>query len=683
MRLAVAITAVLLALPALAETRPFTPDELLQTRRLDDVQVAPDGKRLAFTVRQKRLDENRDARDVWVMDLPAGAPRQFTRDGHSDHARFSPDGKHLLVTSDRINGEGQLFLYDLDAGGDGRKLTSLHNGASDGVFSPDGRLIGFVSEVNPACAGNFEAAEACLKKRAEDRTKSKLRAHVTDRLLFRHWNEWRENKRSHVFVMTVDGGTPRDLTPGDADWPTFRLGGAVDLTFSRDGRFVYVSHKVADGEAWKTNSDIYAVPTEGGPARPVTDNPGDDAGPVVSPDGQWLAWKAQAQPGSEGDDWKLRVMNLGSGKVVPLALDGEPGTVRWRPDSSGLVVEVDHHARIYLQNVFLDGKVTAAGEEPAGGDFGVAPDGTIYTVVSGLVKPPELFRLPPGGKLQRISNFNTEQYAGLALGTLDEQWVTGSDGAKIHSLIVKPAGLAKGARAPLLVLIHGGPQGAWEDQWSMRWNAAAFAARGYVVVMPNPRGSSTYDSKLKEQVSKDWGGLAYEDILRSVDAAEQRPDVEQGRTCAAGASYGGYMVNWIAGHTDRFRCLVSHAGVFDLVSEYGSTEELWFPEWEFAGAYWDNPEHYRKFSPSSYVKAFKTPTLVTMGELDFRVPMEQPFGMFTALQRRGVESRLLDFPDEGHWINKPRNSQLWYRTVLDWIDAHARKAGKSQPAAAR
>jgi dipeptidyl aminopeptidase/acylaminoacyl peptidase len=294
-------------------------------------------------------------------------------------------------------------------------------------------------------------------------------------------------------------------------------------------------------------------------------------------------------------------------------------------------------------------------------------------------RPPELARLEAGGKPIRLTALNDEQYGGVDLGPAPEDlWVEAKDGARIHSFVLRPPGLAPGRRAPLLVLIHGGPQGSWEDQWGMRWNAAAFAARGAVVLAIDPRGSIGYGHAFEEQITNDWGGLAYDDILRSVDAAEKLPFVEPGRTCAAGASFGGYMIDWIAGHTDRFRCLVSHDGVFDLQSMYGSTEELWFPEWELRGPYWEQPENYRKWSPSNYVKNFHTPTLVIQGELDFRVPAEQGMGMFTALQRRGVESRLLWFPDEGHWVLKPRNSALWYHTVLDWIDAHARRESQAK-----
>ena len=323
----------------------------------------------------------------------------------------------------------------------------------------------------------------------------------------------------------------------------------------------------------------------------------------------------------------------------------------------------------------LEGKYRRFTEVPVGGgDFDLTPDGTAIVAAAALTRPPEIVAVKPGAQTVRISRFNDEQYKELSLGTVEELWVDAKDGTKVHSFVVRPANPA--AKLPLLVLIHGGPQGSWEDAWSMRWNAAVFAARGYVVLLTDFHGSTGYGQKFKEQISGDWGGLAYDDVTRATDAAEKLPFVETGHTCAAGASYGGYMIDWIAGHTDRFKCLVSHDGVFDLVSEYGSTEELWFPEWEFRGPPWENPDLYRRLSPSSYVQNFKTPTLVVQGELDFRVPVEQGLGMFTALQRRGVESRLLYFPDEGHWVLKPRNSQLWYRTVLDWIDAHAKPRNK-------
>lgn len=653
--------------------RPFTPEELLRTLRPDSPQVSPDGKWVAFTVRQKSIEENRDLKDVWLAPFAGpGAARKLTRDGKSENPRWSPDGRKLLFTSARA-ASGQLFLLDL-SGGDPVQLTSLANGADGGVFSPDGQRIAFTSEVHPSCDA-APSPDECNRKRAAEAAANPVKARLADRLFVRHWTEWREGKRTHLFVVPAAGGSPRDLTPGDADWPTWRLGGGEDYSFSADGSVLYASHKAAEREAWSTNSDLFAVPVEGGAPRNLTaSNPGDDAQPRESPDGSLLAWVSQARDGYESDQWKLKVLDKRSGRVSVVGdLDDDVGSFQWRRDGKALIASVLHHGRVYLDAITLEGKVARFSAAPAGGDFTVAPDGSVAVVVSGMNRPPELARLAPGGAPSRLTQLNDEQYRGLDLGPAPEDlWVQAKDGARIHSFVLRPPGLAEGRRAPLLVLIHGGPQGSWEDQWGMRWNEAAFAARGAVVVAIDPRGSTGYGHAFEEQITADWGGLVYDDILRSVDAAEKLPYVEKGRTCAAGASFGGYMIDWIAGHTDRFRCLVTHDGVFDLVSMYGSTEELWFPEWELRGPPWQQPEAYRKWSPSTYAGNFRTPTLVVQGELDFRVPAEQGLGMFTALQRRGVESRLLWFPDEGHWVQKPRNSAFWYHTVLDWIDAHAR-----------
>jgi dipeptidyl aminopeptidase/acylaminoacyl peptidase len=640
--------------------RVFTPEELLQTRRPDDVQVSPDGRWVSVTVRQKNLDTNHDDRDVWLLPLQGGQLRQFTRNGHSEHARWSPDGRRLLIVR-----ENQLWLYTLE-GGDPQQLTKLSTGADAGIFSPDGRFIAFTSDVYPECGGDDE----CNKKRADEHEKSGVKARIIDHLFARHWSEWKDGKRTHLLVMPSGGGPARDVTPTDSDWPSFRVGGGDDFRFTAEGELI-VSSKPAQKESWSTNGDLWSIGRNTAtPVNITADNPGDDAEPRPSPDGHWLAWKAQARDGYESDQWKLKLKDLRTGHVAVVSFDDHLGSVAWRRDSKGLVAAVVSKARTYLEAVTLDGKHHRFSEVPAGEDFDLAPDGTAIVVNAGLTHPPEVFALHPGAaELARVSHFNDEQYAQLDLGTATDLWVEAKDGAKVHSWIVRPA--ARPGKLPLLVLVHGGPQGSWEDGWTMRWNAAVFAARGYVVLMTDFHGSTGYGEKFKEEISGDWGGLPYDDVMRATDAAEKLADVETGHTCAAGASYGGYMIDWIAGHTDRYRCLVSHDGVYDLTAEYGSTEELWFPEWEFKGPPWANRELYQRFSPSSFAQNFKTPTLVVQGELDFRVPAEQGMGMFTALQRRGVESRLLWFPDEGHWVLKPRNSRLWYHTVLDWIDQHA------------
>ena len=650
----------------LLAVRPFTPEELLATRRADDVQVSPDGKWASVTVRQKNLETNRDDKDIWLLPLGGGPARQFTRNARSEHARWSPDGKQLLIVR-----EGQLWIYDL-GGGDARQITRLSGGADGGVFSPDGRFIAFTSEVYPRCGGD----DACNKERAERAEKSGIKARIVDHLFARHWTEWKEGKRTHVFVMPAGGGPARDVTPFDSDWPSFRLGGGDDFRFTPEGELI-VSSKPAQREAWSTNGDLWLIDRDANPPRNLTaDNHGDDAQPRPSPDGRYLAWTSQARDGYEADLWKLKIQDRRTGRITAVDIDSDDvGSFAWRRDSKGIVASVVQKAHHWLYAVSLDGKYRRYTDAPVnGGDFDLAPDGTAVVAAAGLVRAPEVVAVKPGGQPAPLSHFNDEQYRDLNLGTAEELWTESRDGAKVHSWVVRPANAP--AKLPLLVLIHGGPQGSWEDAWSMRWNAAVFAARGYVVLATDFHGSIGYGQKFKEQISGDWGGLPYEDVMRATDAAEKLPYVDPGHTCAAGASFGGYMVDWIAGHTDRFKCLVSHDGVFDLTSEYGSTEELWFPEWEFRGPPWENTELYRRFSPSSYVQGFKTPTLVVQGELDFRVPVEQGLGMFTALQRRGIESRLLYFPDEGHWVLKPRNSQLWYHTVLDWIDAHARPGNR-------
>ena len=656
-----------LLLALLLAARPFTPEELLQTRRPDDVQVSPDGRWASVTLHHKNLDSNKDDKDVWLLPLRGGPARQLTRTGTAEHARWAPDGGALLLTR-----EGQLWSYFLD-GADPRQLTTLSTGADGGVFSPDGRFVAFTSDVYPQCGGN----DACNQQRSAEREKSGLKARIVDHLFARHWTEWKEGKRTHLFVMPSSGGPASDVTPFDADWPSFRVGGGDDFQFTPEGELI-VSSKPAQREAWSTNGDLWLLDRQGGKPRNLTsDNPGDDAQPRPSPDGRSLAWIAQARDGYESDQWKLKIQDRRTGKIAVADLGDDAGSFAWRRDGAGLVVSVVQKGRIFLEAVSLEGEHRRFSETPAGSDFALAPDGSAVVVNAGITHPPEVFLLKPGGPLTRLSHFNDEQYAGLDLGTVEELWVDARDGSRVHSWLARPAGAAP--RLPLLVLVHGGPQGSWEDAWSMRWNIAAFAARGYAVLATDFHGSTGYGQPFKEQISGDWGGLAYDDVMRATDAAEKLPSIQPGRTCAAGASFGGYMIDWIAGHTDRFRCLVSHDGVYDLAGEYGSTEELWFPEWEFRGPPWQNPDLYRRLSPSTYAGSFKTPTLVVQGELDFRVPVEQGLGMFTALQRRGVESRLLYFPDEGHWVLKPRNSQLWYHTVLDWIDAHTGAGSSASP----
>src|SRR5438105_4029184 len=492
MRFIIALTLCLSA-PALAG-RPFTPEELLATRRIDDPQISPDGKQVAFTVRQKSLEANRDVKDVWIVPFQGGPARQFTRDGRSEHPRWSPDGKRLLVVGQRAGQEqAQLWLYDLEGGGDPRQVTSLTFGADLGTFSPDGRWIAYTSEVYPGCSGTTQEVDACIKKRLAEQQASKISARIVDHLFARHWTEWKEGKRTHIFVQPAAGGPARDLTPGDSDWPTWRLGAGDDLAFTADGNEIIVSAKPAQREAWSTNGDLWAIPVAGeAPKNLTADNRGDDARPRPSPDGRYLAWLRQARDGYESDQWKLKLRDLRTGRVSVIGdFDDDVAAFVWRRDSKGIVAPVLKRGRFYLNTVSLDGKVARFSEPPTGDDFDVAPDGSMAVAVSGMARPPELARQAAGAAPQAVTRFNAEQYAGIDMPeTPTDLWVDGKDGSKVHSFVLQPPNLS--GRAPLLVLIHGGPQGAWEDQWGMRWNEAAFAAQGYVILAVNPHGSPRY-----------------------------------------------------------------------------------------------------------------------------------------------------------------------------------------------
>lgn len=666
-------------LPRPAGGTPLTVSQLVQTARPSDPNVSPDGTRVAFTVEQNHLEDNTKHSDVYLRHLPDGTASAFTHDGHSGNGRWSPDGKLLLVTSQREgDGSPQLWLYEVDHPEKARRLTSLWGGADGPVFSHDAKWVVFQSQVYPDCSlpQNLPTEDRCNRERAGKMKASGVQARVVDHLFARHWSEWTDGKRKHVFSLSLEDpkAVPRDLTPGDEDWPTWRMGFPEDLAVTRDNQ-VIVSHKRAATEAWSTNSDLYAVPIRGGVAKNLTaDNPGDDASPLVSPDGTQVAYRSQAKDGSESDLWRLKVLDLATGRGRTVAeLSDDVDTFRWMPDGAGWVVATAHQGQVRLQGIRAEGGREAWIPHGVGDDFDLTPKGDVVTVFSGFTRPPELFMFRRDGKLSPLTSLNEAAFAKVDLGPAPEElWVRSTDGTPVQSFLLRPPGLAPDARAPLMVLIHGGPQGHWGDSWGLRWNPALFAARGAVVLAVNPRGSTGYGVAFEAGVTHAWGGAAYQDILKSVDAAEALPFVERGRTCAAGGSYGGYIINWMEGHTQRFRCLVSHDGTYELNGMYNATEELWFMEHEF-GIPWLNPAVMQKWSPSSYASAFHTPMLVVQGELDFRVPGEQGLGMFTALQRQGVESRLLWFPDEGHWVLKPKNSALWWNTVLDWVDSHRKQ----------
>ncbi len=652
---------------------PITFEDLMKIQRISDPQVSPDGRWIVYGQRTVDLAANSMSSHLWLIPASGGEPRQLTFEGSNRRARWSPDSKSLAFISSR-GGSSQIWVLPME-GGEPRKLTSISTEADGVSWAAKGDTLLFTSSVYPDCAD-----DACNKQRLEADEKSKVKARLIHNLLFRHWDQWGNGRYTHLFVVSTKGGAPRDLTPGAYDAPAFSLEGPDGYAISPDGsEACYSSNRSTppSAVAWTTNNHLYLVPTEGGEPRDIT--PGDhgsNASPQYSPDGRYIAFTSQARNGYESDLLRLFVYDRRSGQSKSLTegFDQWVSQFIWAPDSNTLYFSAPQGVR---QPIFKTSVSHPNVEKVLDGfneDFVLTPEAqSLILTRSSLTQPTEVFRSAlVGGALQPLTTANNTLLADLDVTAGETVHSDGALGAKIESLIVKPPAFDSSKKYPGLVLIHGGPQGAWTDAWGYRWNAQMFASHGYVVMMTNFHGSTGRGQKFTEEISGDWGGAPYEDIMKATDYLAALPYVDGSRLVAAGASYGGYMVNWIAGHTTRFKALVSHDGVYDLKSMYGETEELWFPEWELKGVPWEHPELYQKWSPSNFVQNIQTPMLVVEGGLDFRVPEGQAFQLFTALQRRSVPSQLLYFPNAGHWILKPQDSQLWYRTVLAWLDRYAR-----------
>jgi dipeptidyl aminopeptidase/acylaminoacyl peptidase len=648
-------------------------ETMMRLKRISDPQLSPDGKTVAFSVQSVELAENKRVTQIYTVPLDGGYPRMLTTEGSNDRPRWSPDSSKIAFVSTR-SGSSQLWLMNAD-GSSPSQLTRLATEASGVTFFPDGQRLLFLSEVFPDCAD-----AACNERMLKEEQAAKSKARTYTSLLYRHWNTWSSARRSHLFLLTLESGEIKDLTPGKFDVPTFSLGGQDGYAVSPDGKEVcYVLNNDPD-QATSTNSDLWTVSPDGGEPQRITTTAGSDVGPVYSPDGEWLAWRGQRTPGYESDRWRLFVIKRRDGRVRDLteSIDRSVQSVFWSPDSTRIFYALEDRGRQSIQMIGINssgGARSIVSGSATYDDVQLTPDGKvmIYTMQTGS-RPVEIFKVLAGNNTPvPLTRLNDSLLASLTLPSFEDINVTGAEGAKVHSFVLKPANFDEKQKYPVLFFIHGGPQGAWHESWSYRWNPQVFANAGFVVVMPNPRGSTGYGQKFTDEINNDWGGKVFDDIMSTVDHIAQQPWADPERFAAAGGSFGGYMVNWMLGHTTRFKALVSHAGVYDLRSMAGETEELWFPLWEFRGMPWDNPESYAKWSPSHYVNGFQTPTLVIHGELDYRVPLGQGLQLFTALQMKKVPSKLLLFPDEGHWVLKPQNSLVWHRNFLDWITEWTRK----------
>ena len=658
----------------------FNFDEMMKIRRVGDPQLSPDGRTVAFSIGDVNFNANRTNTQIYTVSIDGSNLKQLTKGESSNSSpRWSPDGKKIAFTTG-----GQIWTMDAD-GDDKKQITKISTGAGNPVWSPDGRWIAFNSDVYPECT-----TDACNKAKDEYAENSKVKAHVTERLLFKHWNEWRDVKRTHVFVVASNGnGEARDLTFGDFDSPPYGAASGVDYAFSPDSKQIAYLRNPDKVEAVSTNSDIYIRPLEGNaaPKNITVTNKGYDASPVYTPDGKYILFRSQQTEAFEADRWRIMRYDRTTGETVELTrgFDLQVDEMVVSPDSETIYLTAGHRGTspIFSLPVEPNFKLRIATHvknlmetKDSAGSLNISPDGrTLVFTSNSMTAPPEIMKVNTDGtgmfSITRTNNAMLETY-GMQKGE-DVNWI-GAMNAKVHGFLLKPANFDASKKYPLIVLIHGGPQGAWMNNWGYRWNPQIFANAGYVVFMPNPRGSTTYGQKFVNEVSGDWGGKAYTDIMNGVADVIKNPYIDKNRIGAAGASYGGYMVDWILGHNNdprfKFKTLVSHAGVYNLESMATSTEEIWFTNWEFKGMPWDNPTLYNKWSPNKFVKNFNTPTLVTAGELDYRVPVDQSLQLYTALQLRNVPSKLVVFPDEGHWILKPQNSKFWYTQVLDWFEKH-------------
>ncbi len=687
----------------------MTFEDMMAMKRLGDTAVSPDGKWLAYSVTTVDLPKNTKTAELWLQKIEGGEPFKVAvaQPGDSD-IQFAPDGKRILFMSSRT-GPNQVWLADFDpatgVASQPQKLTNLDLGIDNAKWSPDGHSIVFTAPVFPDCpaivpSDNGIGAQ-CNYDRDARAADSKVKAQIFTQLLYRHWDHFTGGKRSHLFQVLVDGSGMRDLNPNDPhdvppDYPSQELGGSFDI--SPDSKELAFTENLDPVQAISTHADIFTLDLADPSAKPVkiSTSAGGNFSPAYSPDGKYLAWRSQARAGYESDKFRLTLYDRATRTSEELASvffdDDWVEEFAWRQDSSGIFVAYDHQGGTWIiVNLLEPVDRPEIFQKPTGAewsDFHALNDGSLIATEMTIRKPSEVVRLDDvledgesALKDSQLTHLNDVLLAQLDLPKMESFWFKAQDGTKLQGFLIRPPGFDPARKYPLKFLIHGGPQGNWGDDWSYRWNPELFAANGYVVIMINPRGSTGYGQAIVEAVSGDWGGKPFTDLMTGLDYAEQHyPFIDKNRECALGASYGGYMANWVLGHTNRFKCIVSHDGVFNAESAFGTTEEDWFNIWEFRGHPWDyygkpdNENPFRKWSPSLYAKNFKTPTLVIHGQLDYRLDVSEGFQLFDTLQLEGVPSKMLYFPDEGHWVLKPQNSQLWWKTVNDWVDQWTKAA---------
>ena len=647
----------------------ITFEDFFSVNRLGSPVVSPDGKHIAFTVKKANILKNSYSTQIWMMNRDGTDIEQFTSHASSStNPVFSPDSQYLYFLSNR-SGQTQIWMKSL-SDGEVKQVTDIYGDLGGFIVSPQNNYFVVIRKVPPDCT-----TEDCIDRSGEATKNSAVKARVIDHLMYRHWNEWLEGNYSHLFLISTDGKKIKDITPGTFHTPTIALGSSHDYCFSPDGKEIaYVTNKDINS-ATGTNNDIFIQKLNGGEPEKISISLGNDNSPHYSPDGKYIAYSSMKRAGFEADRQRLMVFNRSTRKTIELTAGFTLSVIdlRWAPGSNEIYFTTEERGNISIYNVSLSSKTITPvlkGHDVKGIQF--LDENKLVFLEQSTRMPYEIYTYQiENSHIGPLTHFNDKILAKFDLPPYEEFWFIGSQGDSVQGFIMKPPNCEEGKKYPAIHMIHGGPQGMWSNEWHFRWNYQMFAAPGYAVYYINFHGSRGYGQKFTDSISQHWGDLPYEDLVIGTEYVLKNYDyVDAERLGAAGASYGGFMVNWIAGHKNPYKCLVSHDGSYDQKSMWGETEELWFPEWEMGGLPWEKGTTYDKWSPSRLASNFKTPMLVIHGEHDYRLAYTQSLQLFTALQRQGVPSRLLFFPDEDHFVRKPLNAQLWWKTVYGWFEKY-------------
>lgn len=645
-----------------AQKKPLTIDDMMKMGRLSSFCVSPNGEFVVYAVGNVNFEVNKVVSDLYLLNLKTNETKRLTEGKGAANPSVSKDNETVFFTKG-----GQVVKLNFKTNTE-ETLTNFSAGVNGFVLSPDETKIAFDSDVYPDCD-----SDDCNKQKAEAVEKSKVKAQLYDKLPFRVWNYWKNGMRTHVWIYDLVSKSYKDVTPGDYDTPPIDLGGEKDYRFSTDGKTIYFTRNPDKNVAWSTNNDVFSVSVLGGEVKNLTtENKGNDNNAYSSPSGKMIAYNSMKRAGFEADKIDLIILDeKGNKKNLTENIDLSVGQTEWTSDSKNIFFTASTKGYDPLYSISVsDGKMELILDKVYINHFEILPNQkSVLFSASKSSQPAEIFLLElKTKKVTQLTNINSSLLSTIEMNEPQEIWFDGANARKIHGFVYTPPGFDKTKKYPMIFWVHGGPQGAWGNTWSTRWNPQVWAANGWIVVAPNPTGSTGYGQKLTDDISLDWNGKVFTDLMNGLDySIKQFPQIDESRMAAAGASYGGYMMNWFQGHTTRFKTLICHDGVYNVPSMFGATEEVWFPLWEYGGTPWTNPEHYKSISPDQYVKNFKTPTLIIHGALDFRIPDTQAIEYFTTLQYLGIESKLLHFPDEGHWVLKPQNSKLWHETIFGWL----------------